>query len=265
MTSKMSLQMSKRKRFLITSAILSLGFFAILVYAGNFRFLAIGFLGFLTLVLFTWSLWEGLGWNMTLSSLILPSIFTLGVGIFWFLLPSSVFARLPILIFYGVGIYILCLTMNIYTVSAMRTIALLRAARGVGFVLSLVTSFLVFDTILSLKISLLPVSLSIFLICVPLYLQGFWSVTLEKNFSKDILIDSLVASLITGEVASVLYLWPVSVVVGSLFLTVVVYIILGLGQAKIEDRFFPSVVREYLVVGALVFIGMLFATHWGGN
>jgi hypothetical protein len=256
--------LSKRRRFLITSFILTLGFVGIQFLDNQYRFLAIGILGLLTIVLYIWSLWEGLGRNMTLLTLILPTLFTLGVGVFWFLLPSSIFARLPVLIFYGLGIYVLCLTSNIYTVAAIRTIALLRAARGVGFVFTLVTSFLIYDAILSLKTLLPFTALSALSLSFPLFLQGFWSVSLEKEFSKEVFILSIISSLIIGEIAAVLFFWPVTVVVGSLFLTVAVYMLLGLGQAKLEERLFSQTVREYLIVGILVFIGMFFATHWGG-
>ncbi len=255
--------MSKRRRFVISSLLLSLGFVAIQFLTDQNRFWAIGVLGLATILLFTWSLLEGLGKNMTLLTLILPTIFTLGVGTFWFLLPANVFARIPIVIFYGAGIYILCLTMNIFTVSAIRTIALLRAARGVGFVLSLITSFLVFDAILSLRYPiyyLLPLVLGV---SFPLFLQGFWSVILEKDYSKTVFIISAVSTLVMVETAAALFFWPVTVVVGSLFLTVTFYILLGLGQGKIEGRLFSATVREHLTVGALVFIAMFLATHWG--
>lgn len=201
---------------------------------------------------------------MTLLTLILPALFTAGVGVFWFLLPTSIFTRFPIIIFYGVGIYVLCLTSNIYTVAAIRTIALLRAAHGVGFVLTLVTSFLIYDAILSLR-TLLPITwASVTALSFPLFFQGLWSASLEKEFSKDLVIYSALFSLIMGEIALSLYFWPVTVVVGSLFLTIAVYMLLGLGQAKIEGRLFSQTVREYLIVGVLVFIGMFFATRWGG-
>ncbi len=201
---------------------------------------------------------------MTLLTLILPTFFTAGVGIFWFLLPANFFARVPVTVFYGLGVYALCLTMNIYSVAAIRTIALLRAARGVGFVLTLLTSFLVFDAILSLKISFLANSaLSLFL-SFPLFLQGFWSILLDKNLSKDLVFISAISSLVIAEITLSLFFWPVTVVGGSLFLTVAVYILLGLGQAKLEQRFFSQTVREYLLMGALVFIGMFIATRWGG-
>lgn len=255
--------MSKRRRFVITSILLCLGFVAVQFLNDQNRFWAIGVLGLVTIVLFSWSLFEGLGRNMTLLTLILPTIFTLGVGTFWFLLPANIFARIPVVIFYGIGIYILCLTMNIFTVSAIRTIALLRAARGVGFVLSLVTSFLVFDAIISLRYPIYYLLPLVLVVSFPLFLQGFWSVILEKEFSKDIFVLSALSTLVMTEIAAVLFFWPVTVVVGSLFLTVTFYVLLGLGQSKLEGRLFSATVREHLIVGALVFIAMFFATHWG--
>ena len=255
--------MSKRQRFLITSAVLSLGFLGIAFVDNQYRFWAIAGLTALTLGLFVWSLWEGLAKDMTIATLILPTLFTLGVGVFWFLLPANFFARLPVVVIYGVGIYVLCLTLNIYTVAAIRTIALLRAARGVGFVLTLITSFLIYDAILSLR-TIVPITVaSVALFSFPLYLQGFWAVPLEKEFLKELFIMAGVAAAIMGEIALSLFFWPVTVVVGSLFLTVTVYMLLGLGQAHLEGRLFNQTVRDYVIVGVLVFIGMFLATRWG--
>jgi hypothetical protein len=240
-----------------------LGFVAIQFLTDQNRFWAIGVLGLATIILFSWCFFEGLGKNMTLLTLALPTIFTLGVGTFWFLLPANIFARIPIVMFYGIGIYILCLTMNIFIVSAIRTIALLRAARGVEFVLSLITSFLVFDAILSLRSTFYYLLPLVLVVSFPLFLQGYWSVVLDKKFSKDVFVISLIATIVMVETATVLFFWPVSVVVGSLFLTVTFYILLGLGQSKIEGRLFSTTVREHLTVGALVFIAMFLATHWG--
>jgi hypothetical protein len=259
------MSISKRRRFLITSLVLALGFVAVQFLISVNRFWAIGILGALTILLFIWSLWEGLGRNMTLTTLILPAMFTLGVGFFWFLLPGSIFARIPIVAFYGVGIYVLCLTMNIFSVSAVtKTIALMRAARGVGFVLTLVTSFLVYDSILSVRAPIWFTAPFIAAASFPLFFQGFWVVDLSTELKKELATLSLISSIVVGEIATSLYFWPVTVVTGSLFLTVVVYIILGLGQAKLEERLFMATIREHLSVGVLVFIAVLFATHWGG-
>jgi hypothetical protein len=254
--------MTKRKRFLLTSIVSSIGFIAVQLYGEN-KFLTILILAFVTVVLFAWSLREGLGKNLTLLTLVLPFYFTLGVGFFWFLLPANIFAQIPIIIIYGLGIYSLCLTTNIYTVSTIRTIALLRAAHGVGFVLTLFAFFLLFDAILSIRTNILFNGGAVFLLSIILFYQSFWSIELEKTFNKKTFDLALISSLIIGEVAISLYFWPVTVVVGSLFLTVSCYMLLGLGQAHLEGRLFSQTIREYLVLGLLVFIGMLFATHWG--
>jgi hypothetical protein len=99
----------------------------------------------------------------------------------------------------------------------------------------------------------------------PLFLQGLWMSKLGLNVSRDLLIFSGALSYSLGSLALVMYFWPVSVVVGSLFLTVGAYELLGLGQVELEDRLFKQTVREYLVVGVLVFISMLFVTSWRGN
>ena len=256
--------MSKRQRFIITSLVLSVGFIAVAFLENQYRIVGIGALGLVTVLLFVWSLREGLGRNTTLLTLVLPFFFTIGVGLFWFLLPTSVVARAPIVILYGLGIYTLCLTSNIYTVAAIRTIALLRAARGVGFVLTLLTLFLIFDAILSIRESMILTAGLVALASFPLCLQGYWSISLEKKLTKEVLLLSLVSSLIVSQVALSLYFWPVTVVVGSLFLTIACYVLLGLGQAKLEGRLFAQTIREYLILGMLVFLGMFIATRWGG-
>lgn len=258
------MSITKRQRFIVTTIILTAGFFGLQFLDERYRFLAIGALGVSTTLLFAWSLREGLGKNATLLVLVLPTLFSLSVGLFWFLLPSSVLTRIPIILFYGVGIYALCLTSNIYTVAAIRTIALLRAARGVGFALTLVTTFLVFDTLLSLRASALLVSLAIMIASFPLFLQGLWTIPLEIVLSRNLLVMSLIFSIAIGEVGLALHFWPVKVVVGSLFLTIGMYMLLGLGQAKLEGRLFKQTIREYLIIGFVVFLGMFVATSWSG-
>lgn len=256
--------MSKRLRFIISSFILLIGFIIIQFLEGSFKFPAIGILVILTGLLSIWSFYEALGKNMTWVSLILPMLFTLSVGIFWFLLPVSIYTQIPIVIFYTLGIYVLYTTMNIYTVSSLKTIALLRAARGVGFVLTLVTSFLIFDAILSIRQNIFITAGLCLLSSFLLFLQGFWSINLEKKFDKHVFKMALVSSIIMAELSSLIFFWPVTVVVGSLFLTSGGYLLLGLGQSKLEERLFPATIREYLTVGLIVLIGMFFATRWGG-
>ncbi len=256
---------TKEKRFIATSFILSLGFLGINYIDNASRLPVILGLTLLTLILFIFSLWEGLGINPTLLSLILPPLFTLGVGIFWFLIPVSIFARLPVVILFGVGIYVLCRTENIFTVSSFKTIPLFRAARWIGFILTFLTAFLLFNAVISIKANIFITCIGVALISIFLFLQGFWVSSIEK---KDLATDKIflysgVFTLVITEIATLLYFWPVTVVVGSIFLTIGIYVLLGLGQAQLEDRLFKRTVQEHLTVGLVVFVVMFFATHWG--
>jgi hypothetical protein len=258
------MKISKRQKFIISSIALSLGFLGINFLTGSLRLWAIGGLGLLTIAFFAWSLLEALAFNATLVNLILPALFTVGVGLFWFLLPTTLFARIPIVVLYVPAIYALISTTNIFAVSTIRTIALNRAAKGVGFVLTLLTSFLLYDTILSLKSQIYWSILAVFLVSFPLFLQGFWTSRVSTRLEREVILIALVSSLGVAQISLLLYFWPVTVVVGSLFYTVGVYVLLGLGQAHLEGRLFKRTLREYLTVGVLVFISMLIATRWRG-
>lgn len=248
--------MSKRKRYVITSFLLTSGFAVVQFLEQRYKFVGIGSLSILTILLFYWSLHEGLGLNFSLVSLILPFLFTIGVGFFWFLLPANIFAQVPILLFYGFVIYFLCPTQNIFTVAAIRKIALLRSARGAGFVLTLLVSFLLFNTILSLKLFVWWEALLVFFVSFLIFLQGLWQVLLNFSFNKDLIFYSLFLSFLLTQFSVLLFFWPTTVVVGSLFLTSIVYVLLGLVQAKLEGRLFARTIREYLLVGVFVLIAM---------
>ena len=257
--------LTKEKRFIISSLFLSLGFLGINLVDANFRLPAILGLTLATLIFFVFSLWEGLGINASLLSLLLPPLFTLGVGIFWFLIPSTIFARLPVVVLFGMGIYVLSRTQNIFTVSMVKTIPLFRGARSVGFILTFLTSFLLYNAIISIKANIFITCLGVFLISLFLFLQGLWISSIEIKdlvLNKMFVYATLFAFVIT-QIAVFLYFWPVTVVVGSIFLTIGIYVLLGLGQAELEKRLFKQTVQEHLLVGLIVFIIMFLATHWG--
>jgi len=254
--------MSKRQRFIITSILSSLGFIAIQFLPDQYRFLSIGALGILTTLLLGWSLREVLGFDMTLLVLVLPFFFTGGVGIFWFLIPASIYVQITIVLLYGIGMYALCLTSNVYSVSTIRTIALLRAARGVGFILTLLAFFLGFDAILSFRWPIYLNALAASFLSFPLFFQGYWSIPLKREYSNELMKYSIISAISIGEIALALFFWPTTVIVGSLFLTIFCYMLLGMGQAKLEGRLFPQTIKEHLLVGTLVFIGMFMVTHW---
>lgn len=256
--------MTKRQKFVLTAVVLSIGLLAIQIANIAWRYQAIGILILLTYFLSAWSLLEGLSGIEWLTVLILPSLYTGGVGLFYFLLPARWLTRLPVAAVYGLGMYALLLTENIFSVAAIRTIQLFRAAQAVGFLLTLITAFFLYDTILSFRLSFWANAMLVFGISFPLILQGLWSVKLEEYIGSKVWLYSLVLSLILAEIACAISFWPVNVVSGSLFLVTVMYIVLGLSQQHFARRLFPRTVQEYLGVGIVVLAIILLTAHWGG-
>ncbi|MGB9706727.1 MAG: hypothetical protein ACPLXP_01440 [Microgenomates group bacterium] len=257
-------KISKRQKFVISAFLLSLGLLGIEISNISWRYQAIALLIGFAYFLSAWSLTEGLGGVEWFTVLVLPTLFTAGVGLFYFLLPAAWLTRIPVIILYGLGIYILLLVGNIFSVAAVRTIQLLRSAQAVGFLLTLVTSFFLYDTILSFRFAFWLNFLLAMLVSFPLIVQGLWCINLEEKITLRLLIYTFAFSLIQGEVAAAFSFWPVKVAVGSLALSTALYISLGLAQQQLAGRLFPKTINEYFGVGIIVLLVIFLTTHWGG-
>ncbi len=257
-------KLNKRKKFIITAIVLTLGLLAIHLTGITWRYPALVILAVLTYFLSAWSLKEGLNGVEWLTVLTLPVLFTISVGLFYFLTPTSWWARVPIIILYGGGIYGLLLTENIFSVAAMRTIQLVRSAHAVSFLLTLATSFFIYNVIFSFRQPVWVNFIAVLLFSFPLILQGLWCINLEPRIEKNLWLKTVALSLVMGEMALVFSFWPVSVAVGSLSLTTTLYITLGLTQQYLNERLFKKTINEYIAVGVAVLIVILLTTRWGG-
>lgn len=231
----------------------------------DYRFYAIASLTLLTALLTLWSLREALGGIRWGTTIILPSFFTASIALFYFLLPPSAWlSRLPIVLFFAIGLYALFLTENIFSVAAIRTIQLFRAASAVGFLLTLVTCFLLFDTIFSFRLSYFFNSVLVFAVSLPLIFQALWSVNLEEKLTRPLLISTLFLPLSLAQVALIISFYPLTTAISSLLLTTCTYVLIGLSQASFAQRLFRQTVYEYLAVVSIVLFIILVTTRWGG-
>lgn len=197
--------------------------------------------------------------------LILPTLFTTAVSLFYFLLPPRLIIRLPIAIGYFVGMYALLLTENIYNVAAQRTIQLLRAGQGVGFLMSIITMFFLTDAALSFHLGPVLKSALIALIVVPLVLQALWSMEPAARFSGSVIQTSAVIVLLLVQGAFVLAFWPIQPTIEALFLTTAFYTLVGMGQQHLVGRLFRKTKIEFITVLVAVFVLVLFTTRWGSG
>lgn len=257
-------RVSKRKKFIISSLILFLGLLGVGFFNITWKWQAIVLLMVLSYFLSAWSLLEGLVGIEWFMVLVLPVLFTGGMGFFTLFIFLPIIYKIFTAVLYAVGIYILLLVGNIFSVAAMRTIQLLRSARVVGFLLTLVTAFFIYDIVFLFRLPFWENFLLVSIISFPLILQGLWSVNLEERISSTLFLYSLILSLIQGEIAIAFSFWPVSVAVGSLALSTMLYITLGLGQYQLAQRLFNKTMREYFGVGIIVLLVIFLTTRWGG-
>jgi hypothetical protein len=253
---------TKRQKFLLSSAILSVLLLAIQYVPIEYRYVAIFGFFLVTYLVSAWALFEDLKGIEWLTILLGPSLYAVAIGLFYFLLPSHWFTRIVIMIFFGVGMYALYLTENIFSVAAARTIQLLRAAHAVGFLLSILTVSLLYNTIFSLQWPFWANGGMVLLVSFPVVLNGLWSMRLEPRLSASVLSMSAALALMTGMVAVGLSFMPVTVWVAALFLATVIYVTMGLLQHELSERLYKRTVTEYVVVGLLVLIATLVVTDW---
>lgn len=255
--------MTKRRKFIIESVLLSAGLLTTQFVEVHYRYWAVFFLGLLAYFFTAFSLKEDLkkiGWVMNLP---LPALYTVSVALFYFLLPEALLTRILILVFFGIGMYAILLIENIFSVAAARTIQLLRAAQAVGFLMTLVTAFLFYDTIFSFRFSALINALLVFLISLMLIFPSLWSVALNERIEKRTLQYSLILSWLIGQLALFISFWPLTIIAASLFLATSCYVFLGIVQNHLAGKLFKNTLGEYLRVGIIVLIITFFLGRWG--
>lgn len=256
--------MTKRRKFLLVALVLAFGLVGTQLMQVEYRYEALAVLGFLAYGLSAWALFDDLKGVEWLTILALPTLYPISVGLFYFLLPERLLSRIFVLLLFGVGMYALLLTENIFSVAAIRTIQLLRAAHAVGFLITLVTSFFLFDTIWSFRWPFWLNGLLVGGVSFPILLQGLWSVELaEGTLTRRSWLFGGLLSLALAQVSMGLSFWPVSISVGSLFLVSMMYVALGIAQQHFMGRLFQRTLFEYLGVGAVVVLTLTLLTSWG--
>lgn len=252
-------KIEKRRRFIIATLLLSflmlfstfLSFNQLIKY---FIFASMAATYFLTF----FSILERIHKIEWLTLFLHPVYFTLAFDLFYFLLPVRWLTRIPFVIIYAVSIYAILLSSNIFNVGAAKSLQLFRVAFSVNFLFLTISSFLVFNLILSFKLNFMLNFILIFIFIFPLAFQFFWSIDPKISLEDRKLIKyAFIISLFLSEIALVFCFLPISQIIFALLLTAGFYSLLGLFHAFIEGRLFANRIREYLFVLVFVFIIVL--------
>lgn len=258
-----SFLISKRQRFVLSVILLSLGLFfsehSINLYAIIFSLV----IALVADILFFLSTYTDTKQNLSIQLFILPFFYSLAFALFYFLVPYRFLTKAIITLFYGIGLYSLFLSHNIFVVASIRTIALLSSARIVSFILTLISYFFLSNVIISLDFPLIPTVVLIFLVSFFLILHSIWTYTLTKLDWSQIACASFL-SLCLMDITFILWFWPSSPIFLAIFLTGFFYTVVGLFQVWLDKRLFKGVLWEYVWVAVIVFCILIISTPWKG-
>lgn len=245
--------LTKRRKFLLVSILLSLGLLIVQRLPVESRYSAIAFFALAAYLLTAWSLLKDLHGTGWIVNLILPTFYPVSVALFYFLLPQAAVTRTIVVLLFALSMYGLLLTVNIFAVARIRTIQLLRAARAVGFLLSILTSAFLFHVIFSLRTSVGIVGLLVFAASLPILWQGVWSYVVSSTVKREFYY-ALVGAIVIAQMAVAMSFWLISVPLASVLLAMGMYVTLGLFQHDLEGRLFRRTIQEYLGFAGIVFL-----------
>lgn len=241
----MNNKFSKRQKFTLVSIFLTIILLLTQLVSLKFRYPMILIFAVITYLVSVFALWQDIKGIEWLTLFILPTAFSAGVAIFYFLLPVRWLTRLPFALLYGISIYAIYLSENIFNVAAIRTIQLYRAALAISSFLSILTFFFFSNIILSFHFSSLVNFFLFFLLAFLALLVNLWSISLEPYLEKTLVKITFSLSLVVAELALILSFWLVVPLINSLFLTTTFYLLLGIAQAVVSKKPLGSLVWEY--------------------
>lgn len=256
---KRLLNFNKREKFVLATLLLTIAIF-ISNFVPGFLHLYVGFgLAVLTVLFFYLILRKDLQGTYSYPLFILPFLYTLGFNFFYLLVPPRLISMIVLTGVYMFGIYSLFLTQNIFAVSAAKTINLLRSARIVSFVITLLVLFFLINFTFSVHppLILTPIIIATFIFL--LNFQSLWVYSQDRSMIHEISLNSLLISISIAELSLVLIIWPITASIYSLFLTGIFYTYSGMSHAWFDKRLFKGVLWEYVWVGFLSILILLFS------
>jgi len=194
---------------------------------------------------------DGVEWYMLF---IAPIFLALALYFSYTLFPVRWLTRLPFIILFSLGYYGLLLTMNIFNVGVTKSLQLYRAAFSINYIAQTFIMFLSSLVVVSFRLPLIYSGFALSAVAFVLSLQLFWSVSLDKKISAQLIKYSLVLSISVLQLSWLVTFLPLDLNVSALILTGLYYSLAGLLYHQLSDRLFKNIVREYLFVLIFIFL-----------
>ncbi len=255
--------MRRREKFVFLAILLGVLLWLIQLTPLEWRYLSIIAFGFITYFVSAFALKEDLQPIEWLVILPLPALYSLTLGAFYFLLPTTFWSMIVILGLFVLGAYSLFLTGNIFSVAKNRTIQLANAAQAIALFFAIIISLLGTQIIFSFNLAFYWNALAIFCLHFPLILTIAWAVNLENVIKPTLLNLSFFGSLIIAEFTLILSFLPIKIWHLALLVMSIFYLMLGIIQSYLREKLFRRAITEYILL--TIFIILMFILFFPGK
>jgi hypothetical protein len=257
-------KIDKRQRFIASTLILTaLMFVSSLLSFTIDRFFIIIIFFVLFLVSFI-AIPTGINKIERVMLFLLPLWFTLAFNLFFFFLPGRWLTRVPFMTIYAISIYAILLSTNILNVGAAKTLQLSKAAFSINFLFLTVTSFLIFNIVLSFNFDFFLNCILFFLFIIPLSVQFTWSINPKTTLDREVIQYGAFIAFIIAQIGLFFSFVPIRPAIWALTTTACFYSLGGLFYAYLQERLFKERIREFISVLIFVLIVIILSVKWLG-
>lgn len=263
LTLRFLLQASKREKLIFTSLLLTTTTLVGGFVTSSEWYALFALTGFTCAALVVFSFKEDIAGLRYVLIPLFPVLFTLASQVILRIIPMHVGFTFFFAFLYGILMYLILLISNIFNISAVRTIPLIRAAHAASFFLNLVTTFFLLFFLATLKTNPFFLFAGAFLLTLPLTVYLFWSFELAATLTRHVKMQALIVSFIVAQIAFVLGFWPISPLQYALFLTTVVYLCVGLLHQETVNLLRKRIFLEYAIVLSFALLILYITAKWG--
>ncbi len=208
------------------------------------------------------SLYEGIEKIEWYMLFLVPILLSVAMYLFYFLFPVRWLTRIPFILIYGISMYAVLLSSNIFNVGVEKNLQLYRAGFSVNYFIQTMVFFLLGNVLASFHWGFLANAMIFGILAFAMSLQLYWSIRLDMHVRKEVLNHAWLTGLLVAEGAIFLSFIPLQESIFALVLAVLYYSIAGLTHLHLDDRLFKHSIREYATILIVILAILYLSISW---
>jgi hypothetical protein len=253
--------MRRREKFVVLAVLLGVLMWVVQLVPLEWRHIVIAGFGVIAYFGSALVLREDLQPREWLTVLPVPAMYVVVVSQFYFLLPDNFWSRIFILGFFALGMYIILLAANIFSVAKGRTIALLNTAQSAMLFFSMLMVLLGVNTIWSFFQPFHINALMLAVVVWPLTISILWGVEVDK-LSRELVALTTAVTFLMVSFGTILSFIPLEQWHAALLLMSFYYLVIGVVTMFLRDKLFHKVVGEYTLIAVFIGVMLLIFMPW---